>query len=511
MSHLPTPAAGPVRLARGCLAACAVGLVCLVGAPPASAETYTFRAVADAYTDSASASRNFGLSSAMRADADSLKVAYMRFSPAFSSGVSKATLRVYTAKASSIGLEARSVATTPWEETKITHAARPAVSSTVLGRSGAYSSGQWVSLDVTAAVTASQAVTLALTTTSKDEAIFSSREAGSARAPQLVVETGGTQPPPTSSEPPPTSSEPPPTSSDPKFTRRPYSDRSPWNTPIGANPTVHPNSAAGVSLIGGPLTSDPTQYTYPLYFVDSSTPRVPVTLSGMYSNVTGTATEDTKLTRTTRTTVEVPVRPEFSPANGSDSQIIIVDPVTGDEWGFWQLKKDASGKWTASNGYHYNVFWDGHPPRDSSNRPFGSRGAGVTYFSGLIRPWEIRSGRIQHALAFAFGGNSWPSVNWVFPAAKSDGSSNDPNSLPEGARLQLDPSLTESDLRARGCNAAAVIIARAMQEYGMYVIDQSGSDKIMMEYDGTAGDWSSLGVNRNTPNCIPLNRLRRVG
>ena len=40
--------------------------------------------------------------------------------------------------------------------------------------------------------------------------------------------------------------------------RRAYSAGSPWNTRIGAFPTVHPNSAAGVSLIGGPITSDPS-------------------------------------------------------------------------------------------------------------------------------------------------------------------------------------------------------------------------------------------------------------
>jgi len=293
------------------------------------------------------------------------------------------------------------------------------------------------------------------------------------------------------------------------FEQRPYSNISPWNTPVGAFPIVHPNSAAGVSLIGGPITSDPSQYTYPLYLVDGTTPLAGVKLSGLYSNVSGTATADTTLTRTTRATVQVPLRSEFSPADGSDSQIIIVNPVTGDEWGFWSLDKDALGAWNATNGYHYNVFWDGHPPRDGGDRPFGSRGAGVTYLSGLIRPWEIRGGRIDHALAFAFGGNSWPGVGKVYPAAKSDGSSTDPNSLPEGSRLQLDPSMTEADLRNRGCDPAAITIARAMQEYGMYVIDQSGSDKIMLEYSGTA-DWSSLGVGRNTPSCIPLDRLRRV-
>jgi hypothetical protein len=271
---------------------------------------------------------------------------------------------------------------------------------------------------------------------------------------------------------------------------------------------VHARSAAGVSLIGGPITSDPSLYTYPVYFVDGSTPKVNVKLSGMYSNVTGTATADTTLTRTTGGVVQIPARSEFSPASGHDSQIIIVNQSTGDEWGFWRLRNSA-GRWTATSGYHYNVYWDGHPPRDSSGT-FGARGAGVPYFAGLVRPWEIRSGRIDHALAFAFGGNSWPGASWVFPAAKSDGRSSNPNSLPEGARLQLDPRMSESELRTAGCSPAAIIIARAMQEYGMYVVDQSGSDKIMLEYSGTA-DWSGLGVTRSTASCIPLNRLRRVG
>jgi hypothetical protein len=334
------------------------------------------------------------------------------------------------------------------------------------------------------------------------------------RAPQLAVQTDAAPAP----LPAPTSAPQLAPAADallaaaaaPGFDRRPYTDSSPWNTRIGSSPTVQARSAAGVSLIGGPITSDPNMYTYPVYFVDRSTPKVNVTLSGMYSNVTGSGSADTTLTRTNRGVVQIPARSEFSPASGGDSQIIIVDPSTGDEWGFWRLKKSSAGRWTATSGYHYNVYWDGHPPRDSGGSPFGSRGAGLTYFGGLIRPWEIRSGRIDHALAFAFGGNSWPSVNAVFPAAKSDGNSSNPNSLPEGARLQLDPRMTEAQLRAAGCSPAAIIMARAMQEYGMYVVDQSGSDKILLEYSGTA-DWSSLGIGRSTASCIPLNRLRRVG
>ena len=50
-----------------------------------------------------------------------------------------------------------------------------------------------------------------------------------------------------------------------------------------------------------------------------------------------------------------------------------------------------------------------------------------------------------------------------------------------------------------------------MQRYGMYVIDQSGSTKIMLENTATAGpDWDALGVGRSSASCIPLDRVRWV-
>lgn len=512
---LPIP-----RWRRGAGLAALTGCVAaLATSPVAFGATTTVGPEADAHTLASSPSSNFGSSSSLKVDADALAVGYLRFRPANLDGaVVKATLRVFTSSSSATGFQVRPVASTAWGENTITHANRPAVGTTVLAKSGPFASKTYVSVDVTPAVAGNGPVSLALTTTTATSFLVAARESGSIREAKLIVETSGTAPAPSPTpeptpEPDPTPA-PTPAPSGGDFLRRPYSDSSPWNTKIGSNPAVATDLQTGIGLIGGPITSDPSQYTYPVYIVDSSTPVGKVKLSGLYSNVTGTGSEDTTLTRVSAPVVEVPLRPEFSPAVGSDGQAIIVNPQTGDEWGFWRLAKDATGAWTATNGYHYNVYWDGHPPRSSSGSAFGSRGAGVTYFSGLVRPYEIASGRIDHALAFAFGGsstiiNQWPSTSWVYPAAKSDGRSTDPNSLPEGARLQLDPAITELELRARGCSQAAITIAHAMQEYGMYVIDQSGSDKIILEYNGTA-DWSSLGVGRSTASCIPLDRMRVV-
>jgi hypothetical protein len=277
---------------------------------------------------------------------------------------------------------------------------------------------------------------------------------------------------------------------------RPYAASSPWNTPIGSAPALHANSAYFVSSMTPVLTSDPTQYTYPVYYADAASPLATVTLSGRFSNVTS----ETAMTLQSGGTVAVPIPATAAAAAGSDAQLIILKPSTGDEWGFWRLAKDSSGRWTATNGYHYNTSWSGVPPRG-----FGSRGAGVPYLAGLVRPCEIARGSIDHALAFAY---DYPTSAFVWPATKSDGKGTLANDMPEGARLQLDPSLTRDELVAMGVTGAALTVAQALQRYGMYLIDASGREKVMFEYDGTA-HWNGL-ISASTVSKIPLSQFRWV-
>ena len=283
---------------------------------------------------------------------------------------------------------------------------------------------------------------------------------------------------------------------------RPYSATSPWNTPVGPSPVYDERSAEHVAAIDGVLTSDMTQYTYPVYEVSAATPMQTVALSGWYSNVVdGGAT----LLNQRAGTAPLPIPADALPAAGSDAQIILLDPVTGHEWGASRLTPDGSGGWTAWNAYHYNTHWSAVPPNDASGRPFFLRGAGVPYLAGLVRPCEIARGRIEHALAFAY---DFPTAEFVYPATKSDGDSVDPADLPEGARLQLDPSLTTAQIRAWGCDGPCLTIARALQTYGMYVIDNAGRPKVMLEYEGTA-HWSGV-VDAQTVTPIPLSAFSVV-
>jgi hypothetical protein len=460
--------------------------------------TTTWSPDADAYVSESSPNTSRGAITFLKVSGSPKRVAYLRFRPRGLTGrVVRATLRLYPKASSATGVEVHPVADGAWTETALTAANAPAVAPTVVGRSGPLTSGRWAAIDVTFGVAGDGPVALALVTGASESLLFAARETRTAAAPQLVVETleTGSQPAP-------------PGARRATFPERPYSDSSPWNTRIPDNVRVRPGSPAAIAAIGGPLTSDAEQYTFPVYVVDRHTPLQRVKLSGLYSDVTGRGRHDTALSRVSAPTVSIPARRSFSEAAGADRQIVIVDRETGDEWGFWQLRTHQHGPWTARNGYHYNVLWDGHPPRARSGAPFNSRGAGLTYLGGLVRPDEIARRHIDHALAFAYDRTS---PRWVYPAAKSDGQRDVPSALPEGARLQLSPDVTDDELRRRGCSDAALVIAHAMQQYGMYVVDSSGSDKIILEYDGTASpSWKSLGVHRSTPSCLPVDRLRWV-
>jgi hypothetical protein len=254
-------------------------------------------------------------------------------------------------------------------------------------------------------------------------------------------------------------------------TLRPYSPDSIWNTPIDSHPNYDPHSADMISTIGldynGKITSNPLDYSYTVYFVDSTTPRWNIPCDS--NNCTIVRQEGVS-----KTTVleNVPIPPEARPAGGTDAAMIVINRETLDEYNFLGVVRTATG-WAIDNGSLYNLSFNGTPPK------YSSRGAGVPYYAGLIRPWEIEQGKIEHVIGFAY---SFPaSDRCVYPASKTDGSSNLPYSIPQGARLQLDPSLTDADFNQMGLSATGKIIARALQEYGMILVNVSGRPKIYVE------------------------------
>lgn len=302
------------------------------------------------------------------------------------------------------------------------------------------------------------------------------------------VPTPTTAPP--TAAPAPASPAAPTSPARPDLTRqRPYSPDSPWNTPIGPAPKYDPRSEEMVATIAlkaqGRITADASNYSYTLYFVDSSTPRWDIPCTRYKCTVF-------KPDGALRTDMlpNVPLPADAAPSSGTDLQAIVVDTSTYAEYNLWGLERTADG-WTSRNGSIYDIRLDATPTN------FGSRGAGVPYYAGLIRPWEIVQGQIDHAIAFAY---PYPAEDrCVYPASKTDGNSALPEAIPEGARLQLDPALTEADFDRMGLDRTGKIIARALQQYGMILINYAGRPKINIENlednPSTTQRWSDPDLN----------------
>lgn len=164
----------------------ALGLLAFGHAPPALTGTAALGPVADAYVYSLQPGVNFGSNTALRTDGSPVMRSFLRFDVIGRSAATKIMLRVYAETANVQGFDVRAVSDNTWTEAGLTYNNQPTLGPAVAS-SGPVAAGSWITLDVTAAVTADGLVSFALTSESATAIRFSSRE-GSNPA-QLVIQT----------------------------------------------------------------------------------------------------------------------------------------------------------------------------------------------------------------------------------------------------------------------------------------------------------------------------------
>ncbi|UCG15251.1 MAG: Ig-like domain-containing protein [Phycisphaerales bacterium] len=243
---------------------------------------------------------------------------------------------------------------------------------------------------------------------------------------------------------------------------RPFADDSVFNTPIGDNPEIDPDSPtliAGFTDVyntQGGIVVSVRQDAVPVYIADENTPRVTVELTDVF------ATADT--------IENVPLPPEALPDCGFDTLLSAFDPATGIYYEFWRGVKNDDGTWQASTGNTIDAATaSGIYPGNGVDSSDGIRASGFSLLAGMIWPHELDAGVIDHAIVFYY----FPTRSGgpVAPAVASDGAVDDPSALPMGSHLQLDPDL---DLDALDLEPWERTIAVALQTYGM-ILGDTGS------------------------------------
>jgi hypothetical protein len=179
------------------LLAALAALAVLLASDPAQAAVQTVGPLADSYVKADQSTKNFGSRTTIRVDGSPVANGYLRFDVPVPTGesVTKATLKLWTNDSSGSGMTVHRVSDVSWGERTITYRNAPAI-GTQLAASGSYSSGTYVPLDVTPAVSGGP-VSFAVKRSSSPANAYNSREAG-ANPPELVVETTGGPPPPSS-------------------------------------------------------------------------------------------------------------------------------------------------------------------------------------------------------------------------------------------------------------------------------------------------------------------------
>ena len=239
------------------------------------------------------------------------------------------------------------------------------------------------------------------------------------------------------------SSSPPPGS---ETLTSPFAASSPWRQTIPSDAAVDRNSEAMIRSVQGDhaLHANLMNYGIPIYTANKDTPTHTVTCSRTDYGICPFAGWP----------VAIPDGAE--PNSGSDGVLVTVQEDSGIIFEFWQATHDGE-KWTtafaAVNSLH-GSGWGG-----------AATGSGASRLAGVVRIGEIEAGEIPHALALQ-SNNACPTFR--APALKSDGTSDRQDCIPEGARLQLDPSL---DLNALNLKPGELAVARAMQRYGGYLMD----------------------------------------
>jgi hypothetical protein len=290
-----------------------------------------------------------------------------------------------------------------------------------------------------------------------------------------------------------------------------------WNAPLTADAALDPANGVLVQTLRDTVAHDIAASWGPwierggtstLYVVPSGTPTVRVQLDPGSWKVALQQTMEA-----------VPIPAGAVPAVGPDAHMTVWQPSTDRLWEFFKARKLADG-WHAatggamssasrSAGYYSTDSWPG-----LSQSWWGATATSLPVIAGTMTIAELRAGVVPHALALNIPYARPKVFSW--PAQRTDGTSTDPNAIPEGARFRLDPALDIDNLNLPPVTRT---MAKAAQRYGMIVRDQTGHAVSFFAenpaptgtnpYTGTGGIFGGKTINQLTA-AFPWEHLQLI-
>lgn len=257
-----------------------------------------------------------------------------------------------------------------------------------------------------------------------------------------------------------------------------YAATSFWNTPIPPAPAIDPNSAAMVQ-------ASLTNFGSNANFANTDGWGIPI----VYASATDKEYTVGCSYFDCGTTVKFRIPAGAKPTTGSDKHLVVIDLAKGLELDMWRAEYNAAtDTWQAGSRYITNAFGWG-AICSLGQHCNGAVASGFAAFGGIPRPEEFALPVIPHALTLT---PPYTRAGFIAcPATHTDGEDPSP-SIPEGARVQLDPTF---NVDAQSWPAWKKTLARTLQVYGAYVSDTGGTLALRGEADiNRPGAWAAAGM-----------------
>ncbi len=282
-----------------------------------------------------------------------------------------------------------------------------------------------------------------------------------------------------------------------------------WGQQLPATPGVNPNSNAYVSAITGAITTFGSQANRngylqtisapPVYVVPADQPKVTVQGYNAGSSplsLTPNNPENVNIAKVVAGGIPIP--PNATPAQNSDLTMIIYQPAKDRLWELWKVKTpaDTGGNWEIGAGGRIDNASQSNgifPDKEGTSATHDALMGVVSRIEELQEQTSQTDplGQIDHPIDLELPASIVSSSRNVWPAYDHapDGTSTDPNAIPEGLRLRLNLSLDQ--INSLNLTPVAHAIAVAAQKYGFMVENVAPSVTIKL---GNSQPYTAAGL-----------------
>ena len=235
----------------------------------------------------------------------------------------------------------------------------------------------------------------------------------------------------------------------------PFASTSPWNMPIGSGARFSNDWDPRIQTLrsAGSRVNANEGYSHPIVQARTSDP--------------WTSFTDVSYSHRSR----AGHTPTWAmPASGTDGHLHVISPDKRTVIETWVATRHTNTSITALRVEQNDLYGSGI--LDGGTRAYGGSAIG-----GLVRTHELNAGTVPHAVAVAMNPDQLVQPS-VWPANADDGWYPGGGTIPMGTLFAIPGHINVENL---GLNREALMIARAMQNYGAYVVDQGAPFVVYVE------------------------------